>query len=233
MDKNYNKKILKIEFVGHNVPWAYKIHAGLNKEQKKEYFATDLPSIIRSISQKRYNLTILTSLIREEMESINIELKKRQKDVEECIEKNHVYRPTDRTRIIKILSFCESVFFTLKSLSELLYKYTEKFYKVVLKKNKNVLEKDFENKNIEKKSIEELINIRDELIHNQAARLFFQKTNNHFTFGLELLNNLHKNKDRTNNLTTEKLDRYLEKFHILYDKIWKLLLEKIEETKQL
>jgi len=228
MDKNNNLKKLKIEFTGHNVPWAYKIHARLNKEQEKEYLSAYLPSMIRSISLKYYNLSILTSLIQEEMKSINKELKNRQNEVEEYLEKNYAFSPTNRIRIIKILSFSESVIFTLKSLSELLYKYTEKFYKVVLKKNKNILKKDFKDNNIEQKCLDEMDNIRHELIHNQAAWLFFQKTNNNFTFGLELINDLQKKKDSKSVLTIQKLNEYLEEFHILYDKICNLLLEKIE-----
>ena len=194
MNKTAPPTIVKIAFFGHNVPWAHKIRQNLTNSDKEKYPSTPLPKLERSISQKLFNLKTLIDETNLEMININKELRRRKREVEENIKRGTVFIPEEPFRIIKILSFTEAVISTIKSICELLHRYSEDFYKIILGKNKSDLLEDMKGKNINLEWIDEIADIRNDLLHNYSAWLFFQETDTAYTFGLALPEEMQEKK---------------------------------------
>lgn len=222
---------VEIAFFGYNVPWAHKIRQELINSEKTEYSSTSLPKLERSISQKLFNLRTLIDETNLEMININRELRRRKNEVEGNIKTGTVFIPEQPFKIAKILSFTEASISTLKSVCELLHRYSEDFYKFVLRKNKSELLKDINGKNIKLEWIDDLANIRNDLIHNYAAWLFFQETDTAFTFGLALPDDKSEKSWKGDSLTIDQLNKFFNEFEYSYAKLTDLLIEKLKEKR--
>lgn len=221
--------ILKIAFFAHNVPWAHKIRQNLTESEKERYPSTYLPKLERSISQKLFNLKTLIDETNLEMININRELRRRKEEVAENIRRDTAFVFEEPFRIIKILSFTEASISTTKTITELLHKYSEEFYEVILRKNRSDLLNDMEEKNIDIDWINEIADIRNDLLHNYAAWLFFQETDTAFTFGLALPEEMQGRNWESDSLTIDQLNNFFSDFQESYSKLTDLLVEKIQE----
>lgn len=231
MNKKFSPARVKIAFFGHNVPWAHKIRQELNNSEKTKYPSTSLPKLERSISQKLFNLRTLIDETNLEMININREIRRRKNEVDENIKAGTAFIPEQPFRITKILSFTEASISTIKSICEFLRKYSEDFYKIILGKDKSELLKDLKEKDIQLEWIDDIANIRNDLLHNYAAWLFFQETDTAYTFGLKLPDELRGKKWKGDSLTIDQLNKFFIDFEDSYTKLTDLLVEKIKEKR--
>jgi len=229
MTKTPPPAILKIAFFAHNVPLIHKIRQNLTNSDEEKYHSTSLPKLERSISQKLFNLKTLIDETNLEMININRELRNRKSEVDENIKRGTVFIPEEPFRVIKILSFTEAAISTTKTISELLRKYSEEFYKIILGKSRSNLIKDMEDKNIDLKWIVKIADIRNDLLHNYAAWLFFQETDTAFTFGLALTDEIEGKNWESDSLTIDQLNSFFWDFNESYTKLADLLAGKVLE----
>lgn len=224
--ENPKPQKIKIVFIAPNIPWAHKILQNLRESEKNKYRSISLPTLARSISQKILNLQILLEKINEEMEILNVELIERKREIENCKKNDTAFSPAEKDRIILILSYTEASISISKVICELLHKYSKNFYKYILEKDESILKRDMKEKGINFDWIVDLKNIRNDLLHNYSAWMFFQETNNSYTFGLELPKNMKGKKWKRDSVTIEDINNFLRNLDGSYSKLTNLLVEK-------
>jgi len=226
-----DKKRIEVTFFGHNVPFLYSIVAKLTDEEKKIRQEKFLGEMERSISKKRYILTTLVDDSNLELIEINKELMKRTDYVKDCIKNNTAYHPENEHHFHRILAYTEAALFQLKALCEIIKTYLFDFYEYYLKKSKVDCLSDLAKKAIDLAWIEDLGNLRNDLLHNYSSWIFLEETDSAFTFGLKLPHKFKLKSWQKDTVTVDDLNGFYSEFSISFNKIADLINEKIIEKR--
>jgi len=210
-----NHKILKIAYFGRS-NWIYPILNEMNAEMGERYKNSDLREWGLSISTKLDMIRLLIHNINNGASKIQKELKGNIKEVDECIEKNLTYEVESEEDVFILLAYIESAVFEMKSTYDLLIKYVTHFTRDIL--GKDIKESKFM-KECEKNGLDEnwrdnLCAVRDDLIHNYAPWISFEKAEDNFELMIEMpeLQNMPFKKYKEKYLNKEALNNLFRSF---------------------
>jgi len=233
MSKGKNNQVLNIAFFARPAKWIYDILRELNPEQKKDYNNCPLYDLGVSISKKISLLRTLVSDVNLEMIEINRILRREKKEVEWCINNNKAFLFQDIHHIYRIYAYTEAVLTNTYSVVEFIFKYIKFIYKYIFGERLSNVKQELINNEIDIGWREDLKKIRNDLLHNYAAWVYFKKQNNHFKLVISLPNSIKKRggyKQFPNDvLDTDEINRILEEFSRFFDKVNEFLIEKIRD----
>lgn len=182
-----NHKILKIAYFGRS-NWIYPILNELNEKMRKKYRNSDLREWGLSISTKLDMIGLLVNNINNGASKIQKELKENVKKVDECIKKNLAYDVKDEKSVFLLLAYIESAVFEMKSTYDLLIKYVTHFARDILGGGMKESEflKECKKDGLDKNWGDFLDDVRNDLIHNYACWISFEKVDGDFDLRIEM-----------------------------------------------
>lgn len=182
-----NRKILNIAYFGRS-NWIYPILNELSEEMRKKYVNSDLREWGLSISTKLDLITLLIHNINNAASKIQKELQENIEKVNECINKNLAYIVKDEKGVFLLLAYIESVVFEMKSTYDLLIKYVTHFARDILSKvmKESKFLKECKKYGLDQNWGNSLAAVRNDLIHNYAGWISFEKVDSNFELVIEM-----------------------------------------------
>lgn len=228
-----NQKILKIAYFGRS-NWIYPILNELSEEMRKRYVNSDLREWGLSISTKLDMIGLLIHNINNGASKIQNELKENIEKVDEYIEKNLSYDIESEEDVFLLLAYIESAVFEMKSTYDLLIKYVTYFARDIL--GRDIKESKFM-KECEKNGLDEnwrdnLRAVRDDLIHNYAPWISFEKVEGNFELMIEMpeLQNMPFKKYQEEHLDRKLLNNLFRGFFKFLEITKNILIRKIQSV---
>jgi len=226
-----NRKILKIAYFGKS-NWIYPILNELNEEMRKKYKNSDLKEWGLSISTKLDMLTLLIHNINNEASKIQKVLKENIKEVDECIAKNLSYILKDEKDVFLLLAYIESTIFEMKSIYDLLIKYVTHFCRALLGKDMKETKflKECKKDGLDKNWGDFLDDVRNDLIHNYASWISFEKMDSNFDLTIEMpeLQNIRFKKYKGKYLNRQSLNDLFRNFSKFLEVTKNFLIREIQ-----
>lgn len=233
-----DRRILNIAFFARPAAWMYKVKNHLTDEQKREYFSSPLPDLAFSIARK-FELvkTCVNNAILESHE-INKLLKQDEKNVNHCISTGKAYVFSDIHHIYNMIAYTEAVLTNTKSCIGFIISYIKQFYRVILRqkiKKFSDLKLLLADNSISIDWKEDLDKIRNDLIHNHSAWIFFLKTNYHHKLVLSLPKSIRRRGGYIqfphDTFDTDDINSILREFQKFFSQFENFIVNKIEASK--
>lgn len=229
-----NSSILKLAYFDRTT-WIYPIVNELNEQIRKKYRSSDAKELGLSISTKLQLIYLIISRINDGISILKKEIKSKKDEVAICLQEDKALLISNEETAFLILADTELLFFEMKSIYDLLVKYSAQFNKILF--NQTIRKLDFnnrcKNKGMGTDWNKYLDNIRNDFIHNYTGWLAFRKNGGNFDLLIELPDMQDKGCKKHNEeyLAQNEINRVVKDFHKFLGITRDILVEDIRKYK--